>query len=153
MMKEDFANQVAAAEQMLRCVAMSYLRNLADSEDAVQEALLKAWNAVLQKGMPEYFQSWLTRIVVNVCLDMLRQRKRVVLTDKFVDVSAPSVENGIPDGVGKLEAIYREVVVLHYQYGYQLADMARALHVPLGTVKGRLFRARRQLKEILSNAS
>ena len=156
----------AAAER----VAQHILRTEEAAADAVQDALIKA-----HRAMPRFkdgnFRSWLLRIVTNTCYDHLRRQKRrmALSLDELVD------ENGLElPATGKETVINPETVTIHSEsmdlllakidelphwhrnvvllidvHGYDYAETATMLELPLGTVKSRLSRARSALRDSL----
>ncbi len=148
-----FAEKVTALERSLYCVAMGYLGNQHDCADAVQEAIIKAWQSLDKLRQADYFKTWITRIVINECLTMLRKKKRVVLTESFPDLPTPppDADAGLFDALFEMDVKYRIVIILHYRDGYTLEEMSKTLGVPVSTVKTRMFRARKQLQVILKD--
>ena len=148
MDKQFFLTEVKAAERSLYRVARSYLSCDADAADAVQNALGKAWMKRDSLRDERLFRTWLTRIVINECVTFARHRKR------FVPMADPPEPPPTPNGalgdlrqaMAELPPVQRVTVTLFYLDGYTLEEIASMLRVPLGTVKNRLFRARRQLR-------
>ena len=132
-------------------LAMSILHARSDAQDAVQQALLRAWER-RARARPESFRAWLTRIVINECRNVQRARMRVF------PVEQPQTPQHVPEDVGLYEAIeglpekLRTPLLLHYMERYSEREIAGALGVPVTTVKNRLFRARRELKKTLTDS-
>lgn len=76
MTKEKFSALVLESEQTLYRVSMSMLRNESDCEDAVQTAILTAYENLSKLRHEEYFKTWLVRILINVCNNQLKYRSR-----------------------------------------------------------------------------
>ena len=76
MDEREFAARVRAAERKLFRVAYALLRNEQDCDDALQEALCKAWLKLSQLREARLFDTWLVRILINECYTLLRKRKR-----------------------------------------------------------------------------
>lgn len=147
MTKDAFSHQALLAERTLYCVARTYLTEQADCADCVQEALVKAWRALPTLRDERFFKTWLTRIVINECKKTLKERRRMIPTEDFADSPAP--EGGSFEVYALLRELpekYRVPAVLRYVGGYSLEEIAKALGLPMGTVKNRLFRAREKLK-------
>ena len=150
MDETDFVEQVQMHERTLYRTANSILRNDHDSLDAVQNALTKAWarrNAV----DPPKFRAWLTRIVINECYSMRRRTKRETLTevvDLIADLQPP--DPSLRDALDTLPDTLRLTILLHYMEGFTLKEIAGMLRMPSGTVKWRLSRARKLLKDELT---
>ncbi len=171
MDQERFVAQVDACAQTLYRTARSLLASPADCQDALQEALTKAWASRQRLREERYFRTWLTRIVINECRNIGRQRMRVVpvalpeemagaqkRTDEAIptagpDASMDAFSNVLTDSQKTLTALVeglpekqRLAVVLHYIEDLPIAEVARILRVPQSTVRGRLYEARKALK-------
>lgn len=145
-----FTREVQAMTPSLYRVGMSLLRRQSDAEDAVQQALLKAWAARHRAG-EDYFRPWLMRIVINECRNIQRQRKRCFLPQTFEPIheDSPDTYAGIYAAMDALPEGMRVTLLLKYMEGYTEKDMAQALHISVTAVKGRLHRAREALKRQL----
>lgn len=89
MDKDEFSRQARDATQSLYRVACAYLASPPDRDDAVQEALLRAWEKRRTLREEQYFKTWLTRILIRVCVDMQRRKKRVIVSDNLPEQIAP----------------------------------------------------------------
>lgn len=154
MDKEEFTRAVLEYESTLYRVAKSMLGSEADCADAAQNALLRAWEKQHTLRDTAYFKTWLTRILINECRAMLRQRARFVpLEEEAAEGEiAPERDSGLYEAVMGLDEKYRLPVVLHYIEGFKTAEIAAMLRLPEGTVKTRLRRAREILREELEGA-
>jgi RNA polymerase sigma-70 factor, ECF subfamily len=142
-------------------MAVAITRSEADARDAVQEASIQAWRQLPKLRDRTSFDPWLSQIVVNACRGLLRSQTRRRVREIEVDdeshrideVKAPAA--GAPDQIAEVEAVQRAflkldpkaraLIVLHYVEHRPLAEIAKVLGIPVGTVKWRLFRARRVL--------
>lgn len=143
----EFSDQVLLIEPMLYRVAYGLLLNRTDCADAVQEALLRAWekrNTLRDKSL---FRTWLTRILINECYSLLRRRRHAVPLDEVPEpVAPPDADPELHDAIARLDKSLRLPVVLHYMEGYSVSEVASMLRLPTGTVKTRLFKARKILR-------
>ena len=150
MDRVEFSRRVLAMENRLYRVSCGLLRNPQDRLDAAQEAVIRAWERIDGLKKPEYFETWLTRILINICYDMLRARRNIVPLESIAEQPAPEgVDGELRAAIQRLERELRIVVVLHYMEGYKLREIAEILEIPVGTVKTRIMRAKRQLREHL----
>ena len=150
MDKREFSRRVLAMENRLYRVSCGLLRNPQDRLDAAQEAVIRAWERIGSLRKPEYFETWLTRILINICRDMLRTRRDIVSLEAIAERPAPEdAGRELRDAIQKLDGELRILVVLHYMEGYKVREIAGILKIPTGTVKTRLARAKRQLREHL----
>ncbi len=147
MDSREFAQRVEAMQGALYRVAYGLLLNRADCADAVQEALLRAWEKRGSLREAAYFETWLTRILINECYGMLRRRRAALPLDGLPEPAAPpDADPALHDAIARLDRKLRLPVVLHYMEGYGVDDIARMLRVPSGTIKTRLARARALLR-------
>ena len=150
MTKERFEQEILALRGMLYYVSYSLLGNPADQDDAVQEALRRALEKRASLREEKKLKSWLTRILVNECYNILRRRKREVPVQALV-VQVPPAANGILfAALMAMEDRLRLPLVLHHYEGYTTREIAQILRVPEGTIKGRLVRARKALASALN---
>lgn len=144
-----FLEETGRLERLLYCISWSMLSNNDDCADAVQETLLRAWQARNELRDRRAFKPWITRIMINTCRDMLRQRGKQQWTPLEEQMAVQPAQstglelNGMLNG---LSDKYRAVVVLHYLEGYRQREIADMLGIPLNTVKSRLMAARTQLQ-------
>ena len=150
MDKREFSRRVLAMENRLYRVSCGLLRNPQDRLDAAQEAVIRALERIGSLRKPQYFETWLTRILINICCDMLRAGRNIVPLEAIAERPAPE-ETGaeLREAIEKLDAKLRIVVVLHYMEGYKVREIAEILELPAGTVKTRIMRAKQKLREHL----
>lgn len=156
MEREDFLQKTLEAEKTLFHVAFSILHNEQDCADAVQEAITKAYMKKNQLQNSAYFKTWLTRIVINECYNLLRKKKQYaefceeVIADKsYLNEYIKEEYLDLYQAISKLKEKDKICVLLFYMEDYSVSQIAEVLKVSQGTVKSRLNRARRQLKELL----
>lgn len=149
----DFIARVTAAETSLYRVAKTILRTDEDCADAVQEAILRAWEKRGSLRESQYFQTWLTRILINECYRVGKRRPDTVSLDncgELIATNGEPVDRELRDAILRLPSKQRTAVVLYYIEGYSVAETAKLTRVPPGTVKSRLSKARHLLQEALS---
>lgn len=156
MNKEEFSQKVLALEDMLFHISYGVLQNEQDCEDAVQEAILKAYASKDKLKQPLYFKTWLVRILINECYTLLRKRRRECSLEEAITEDKAAVSSFVKEeyldlyeSMRKLEERDRICVQLFYMEGYSVREIARVFCIPEGTVKSRLNRARTQLKDLL----
>lgn len=156
MDKHTFVSQVLEAEHALYRIAKSMLRNESDCEDAVQNAIVKAYEKQHTLRQPEFFKTWIIRILMNECYGLLRTRKGTVSYEEYF--SPEHTQAAAPEGadfsqlyqaLDRLKPKIKGVTVLHYIEGYSVEDIGALLKIPQGTVKSRLSKGRTQLKTLL----
>lgn len=146
-----FQEEASKLERGLYRISWSMLSNNEDCADAVQETLYKAWQNRDSLRNKKAFRTWITRILINTCNDMLKQRnkRRWVSLKEEMAVSQPPEETELPlnEALERLSPEHRTVVVLYYVEGYKVREIADMLCVPAGTVKSRLMYARSHIKQ------
>ena len=142
----------AHSSAMFRC-ARALLGSDADAEDAVSEAVLKAWQAWGNLRKPKAVKTWLLKIAVNCAYEQLRKNCRMLYTEDLTPYEqAEEAQEPVYDlwcAVERLEEHQRTVVVLFYYEECTIREIAQVLEVSPGTVKSRLSRAREKLKQML----
>ena len=150
MDKERFTQLAMAQQRRMYRIAVSYTASSADAEDAMQEALLRAWNKRHTLRDESLFATWLTRILINECKSLLRKRKRLTLVADYPELAAPPEDEqaaALRTALFALPEKYRLPLVLNLLEGYTLAEVAGLMNLPLGTVKTRVARAKKKLEE------
>jgi RNA polymerase sigma-70 factor (ECF subfamily) len=150
--KNAFCRLIKNSEVTMYRVAKSFLQTDEDCADAIQEAIIKAYNSINSLREPLYFKTWLIKILINECRKTLSLRHRVIpradLTIGCKDTNSfEKIE--IQNAVDSLENELRIIVNLFYFEDLSLKTIAQLLSIPEGTVKSRLSRARTQLAKIL----
>ncbi len=154
MSEEEFILLLDQVQASLYRMALAVMSSEADANDALQEASLRAFLARSQlRGGADGFRPWMKRILLHVCSDMLRARRRIVpvggpdeLCDDRREPELP-VEHEVWDHVANLPQALREVVALRYLFDLSQEQVAQHLAIPVGTVKSRLNRALRLLRQ------
>ena len=127
MDKETFSTLVHEQQRQLYRIAVSYTASSADAEDAMQEALLRAWKRRDTLRNPAYFGTWLNRILINECKTLLRKRKRQLPTADLPNLAAPPPDEqamALRTALFALPEKYRVPLVLNLLEGYTLREIA-----------------------------
>ncbi len=161
-----FEELMAAYEKNVYNLALRMVRNPEDAADMSQEAFIKAYNSLSNFRGDSKFSVWLYRIVSNVCLDFLRrQSRRGAVSLSMEDSEGEEVQLDIPDesqsperlleqrltrdavrrGLQAVPPDSRQILLLREIQGLSYEEIAQALDIEVGTVKSRLFRARKKL--------
>ena len=136
----------------LKRMCCLYLKDVSLAEDAAQETFLRAWRHLGDFRRESSEKTWLMRIAMNVCRDMLRtgwfrRMDRRVTPEELPLVSEPDEERPLlAQQVMALPPKYRESILLYYYQGMNTKEMAQALGISFNTAKSRLLRARMLLK-------
>ena len=130
-------------------VCYSFMKNVPDAEDMVQETFLRLMRSGKAFDSPEHEKAWLIVTASNVCKDALKRSHR---RDEPLDEALPAPPPELPaltDAILALPAAWKTAVYLYYYEGYTTKEIAALLHCPHATVRTRLARARKQLKSVL----
>jgi RNA polymerase sigma-70 factor (ECF subfamily) len=165
-----FEELVARHRDKLYARAYSMMRNEEEALDLSQEAWIKGWQRLRQFQGESSFGTWMTRIVINLCLDQLRRRKRqrtesieamdeesggverqmpVVTVNPTAGLERGELRQRIDRALGQLSYEHRTVLVLHEFEEMEYKKIAKTMGCSIGTVMSRLFYARRKLAALL----
>jgi RNA polymerase sigma-70 factor (ECF subfamily) len=162
-----FAELVQRYQDPVYGMTLRFIGSAVDAEDLAQEAFLRAYRGLEGFKGDSRFSTWLYRITWNLCADWLRRNRRpgrAAMTiddaggvpDGRVDVEegylAAEEKREVREALDRLDAKYRNVLILLYYQKLSYDQIADVLDVPLKTVETRLYRARKLLKETLQRA-
>lgn len=147
--KEQFASLLQTKKQKLYRMAFCYVKNEQDALDIVGEAVYKGLQSLTTLREPEYFDTWMTRIVINTAIDFLRKNSRCSVCEDAILELMPVEENSLDpessldlytalDALGQRD---KTCVILKYFEGYTFQEIAGLLNEPEATVKSRLYRS------------
>jgi RNA polymerase sigma-70 factor (ECF subfamily) len=158
---QEFERRLADCPTLAYRVALSVLRNTAEAEDVAQEAMLRAYRNFHRLRDRERFRSWLVRTTWRLALDRIRaagrreRREHAAFVDDqrgagVADVAAAhEFERHVAQALDALPEKLRLVMTLAAIEGYNTGEVAKLTGLPEGTVKSRLFLARKKLAESL----
>jgi len=166
--KRAYADLVNRHKDRAMTLALRMLKNREDAEEALQDAFVRAFNALPRFEWKSSFSTWFYRIVYNVCATVLSRRGEDVFssideeeagfelpsTDELQDIQYESQEfrQVVQQEVERLPAMYASVLTLFLLQDMSYDEIVEATGVPLGTVKVRLFRARLMLRNAVQEA-
>ena len=166
-----FEELVARHRDKIYARAFSMMRNEEAAVDLSQEAWVKGWQRLKQFQGESSFATWMTRIVINLCLDQLRRQKRLRAESiEQMDEELGGVERHMPvvnpnpterleqqelreridRAMAQLSYEHRTVLILHEYEGLEYKEIAKRMECSIGTVMSRLFYARRRLATLLA---
>ena len=148
MEKEWFCERIREQQTSMYRYALGVLRNSADAEDAVGEAILRAYEKKEQLRDSLRFKSWVMSILANVTKTMLTKRGKVEFLGDMspYEGSTKGEKRELWEFVMGLPQEFRDVVILYYYDGFLIKEIAQILKVSEGTVKSRLNRAKKKLR-------
>ena len=141
--KAAFVALIEENQLALYRAAKAILHREEDVEDAVQEAICKAFYKLSDLRQPKYFKTWLTRILINCCYDLLRQQKGLVPLEILPEEGVTEERETLND-LGEND---RLTMTLYYLNGLPIKDIAGMLNISEGAVKQRLSHGRKKFRE------
>lgn len=149
--EDAFLDMLQIYRDQLFKTAITYLKNETDALEAIQEVSYRAYKHIHKVTHPKYMKTWLIRIMMNYCLDELKQRQRMSPVATFFEQSTFDEDSiakiDIQERIERLKKRYQIIVILKYYHQYTLTEIAESLNLPLGTVKTRLNKALGLLRE------
>ena len=132
-------------------LSYSYLRNLSDAEDVLQDTLLSLMRNKPVFSSSEHEKAWLMRVAINLCKNKLKSSwfKTVEIPENLQAVSIADEESVVMEAVHNLQIKYREVIHLFYYEGYSTIEISSLLQKKESTVRSLLHRSREMLKNTL----
>ena len=167
-----FEELVARHRDKVYARAFSMIRNEEDATDLSQEAWVKAWQRLKQFQGDSSFLTWMTRIVINLCLDKLRKQKReraesiesleeesggverqmpTVTVNPTERLERSELRQRIDKALGQLSYEHRTVLILHEFEDLEYKEIAKRMQCSIGTVMSRLFYARRKMAALMAS--
>src|SRR5437773_260461 len=167
-----FEELVARHRDKIYARAFSMIRNEDPALDLSQEAWVKGWQRLKQFQGESSFVTWMTRIVINLCLDHLRKQKRQRAESiEMLDEELGGVERQMPTvtvnpteglerkelrqridkALGQLSEAHRTVLILHEFEDLEYKEIAKRMECSIGTVMSRLFYARRKMANLMAS--
>ena len=152
--KEAFSRLIEGVKLKMYKTAMAILKNDDDACDAIQETLMSAYKKINTLENIEYFQTWIIRILINKCYDIIRKNQKIInINEKLAKGVVPfyemySNESELESILNRLEKDLKMVTVLYYYDEIPIKEIAIILNIPEGTVKSRLSRARQSISKI-----
>jgi len=147
MTEQECTEKLPQVKNRLYRTALAFLGSEDSALEAFDEAVYRAFLALRKLRQPEFFETWLTRILINVCNKELRRRKRQQPLETLPE-TAQEEYDALPlkEALRRLPPELRDVVLLRYFTGHTLAETAEALKIPQGTAATRQRRALALLK-------
>ena len=152
MTEAQLSNAMDAYGSTVYRLALTRMQNIADAEDVYQEVFLRLWKQAAEDWDGDRAKAWLIRTTLNRCADLHRfhLRRPVLSFAEIPDLAQPEDESReLWEAVSRLPEKARTAVHLYYAEGYSAEEISQLMHIPAATVRTRLHRARKQLKELL----
>lgn len=145
---DAFTELMQSQMQNMYKAARSVLYNDEDVADAISETILTCWEKLWQLKEEAYFRTWMTRILINKCNDILRKQRNITLMEEIPEL--PSYDRKYEnveweEALDSLDGKYRLILMLYYVEGFKTGEIAEILSMPESTVRTRLARGRQHL--------
>jgi len=149
--KESYISFITSYKSIMYKIAYGYLTSEADSMEAVDEAVYLGFAKIRQLKEPDALKSWVTRILINECYRILRNRKKLIISQDLPETPSEEYETSmtVKTAVENLPEELKEIIILRYFADYSVKDTATFLGLPQGTVATRGRKALELLKEDL----
>lgn len=153
MTEQEYLDRAEALKGRLYRTAALYLGSPSAAVDAVDEAVYRGFRACRKLRQPEFCETWLTRILINVCHNELRRRKRELAVEALPETAQEQFDAlPLKEALRRLPEELRAVITLRYFTGLTLEETARTLDIPRGTVSTRQKRALELLRLDLTDS-
>lgn len=135
-------------------VAYTALRNEDNVDDAIQNTILKSFEKIHTLRKEEFFKTWITKILINECKNLMRKEKKIVYLEDVERTEEEYIQEkeakmDIKEVLKHLNDDYREVINYYYIQEKKVSEISKILKVPEGTIKSRLSRARKIMADML----
>lgn len=153
---DAFTRLMQSQLQTMYKTARAILRNDEDVADAISDTILTCWEKLWQLKKTEFFRTWMTRILINKCKDIIKKQSGFSLAEELPEQSVNDTMYENVEWKAALDGLdekYRLVMVLYYVEGFDTAQIGKMLDMPESTVRSRLARGRKKLAESLEGGS
>ena len=147
-----FYELISERKDILYKTAFTYVKNKEDALDILNETVYRAFISIKKLKEPKFFNTWITRILINCALDTVRKDMKILQLDEQTSIANTSNALGQEEvfdlnrAVDSLKEKYKTIVILKFFQDMTLAEIAEVLQCPLGTVKTNLYKALKELK-------
>ena len=147
--KESLSKIISENVTGLYRIAFAITGNEENSKDAIGNTTLKVCEKIKALKNPIFFKTWITRILINECNNIIKSKKKLTTIDNIEEMSTEdlSLEKfAVKDVINKLHKNYRDILILYYFNDFSIKEISIILNIAEGTVKSRLSRAREEFK-------
>lgn len=150
---EAFISLIEQNKKSMYKVARGFLRNEEDVADAMSETVLVCYEKIGGLRQNAYFKTWMIRILINNCKDIIRKQKRNISVEQAPELESPASDEGILEFKELIEPLKekdRSIFTLYYVYGMKIKEIAAYMEMNENTVTSHLKRGREALREELT---
>ena len=149
--EDAFVQLIQENTQGMYKVARSILKNEEDIADALQDTIVTCYESIGKLKKPQYFKTWLTRILINKCNDIIRSQKKEWVGEVYAEDAGSTSDMEHFEFIQMLQGLdekYRLIIILYYVQELRVKDIADLLQMNCATVKTRLVRGRKALEQM-----
>ncbi|QGG51391.1 sigma-70 family RNA polymerase sigma factor [Lysinibacillus pakistanensis] len=157
--KEAFEQLLILEEEKLFYTALSYVGQKEDALDAIQEAACKAYLSVGKLKQPEFFSTWLFRILIHECYRLLKKGQKIIPYEERELLNRLQQEENVmvnpidlSEAIKQLNHSQQMAIILFYYYDLPMKDISEVMEKPVSTIKTYLHRGKKQLKRELERS-
>ncbi|TQR20769.1 sigma-70 family RNA polymerase sigma factor [Psychrobacillus vulpis] len=150
--EQAFLQLIKMHKEALYRTAFAFLKNEHDAVEAMQEVTFRAYQKIHTVKDPKYMKTWLIRIMMNYCQDQLKKRKRFISNEVLQEIGFHSNDTTleIEEAIASLTNSEQKLIFLKYFQETKIKDIAELEKIPEGTVKSRLHKALKSLRNFLT---
>ena len=145
-----FSTLIKAYEKDLYKVAIAMTKNEEDALDCIQEAILQSYISIKDLRQEEYFKTWLIKILINKCNDVIRANKNIIYIEQEKEEGySENIEQSVSlrESFDRLKPDYKIVMIMYYDQGFNSKEISEILNINESTVRTRMARGRDYLRE------
>ncbi|KOA18653.1 RNA polymerase sigma factor SigV [Clostridium homopropionicum DSM 5847] len=143
--KQSFIELIEGRKDMLYRTAFLYIKNQQDALEIVDITVYNAYLSIKKLKNPNFFNTWLTKILINASVDLLRYRKKVILLNDNYDteyvLQDSSLKIDLYNAVDKLRGKYKTVIILKYYNNLKISEVAEVMECTESNVKNYIHKA------------
>lgn len=156
---EAYGELMQRHKEYLYKMAFCYVKDEQKAIDLLGECTYKGLINIPHLKNPEFFKTWITKIIVNLAMDSLKKDKKIIYLDEPLIESNPTYEIPLEtkmdlyDAIDQLKPDYKSVIILRYFHDLGIEEIAHIMIMPTNTIKSYLYRAKQQLRQLLKEES
>lgn len=150
--EQAFIQLLQLHKNALYRTALAFLKNEHDAIEAMQEVTLRAYEKIHTVKEPNYMKTWLIRIMMNYCQDQLKKKKRFISSEVLQEIGGYSDDSNLEmeEAIASLSNSDQQLIFLKYFQNVKIKEIAESENIPEGTVKSRLHKALKSLRNFLT---
>jgi len=144
---EEFSERIENIKEKMYRIAFQYLNNQTSALDAVDEATYKAFKKLGQLKNKEFFDTWIIRILINICKKEIIRNKKEIVCEELPETAVEEFDKlPLKEAITKLPVELKSVIILRFFNSLTISETALVLKIPVGTVSTRQRKALSLLK-------